>query len=135
MKLKVTKALLVGALATGLTACSDSTGTERPGMIRVAVYDNTGSGVGGAAVRLIQGTTTVEEATSSFGGSAQFQQVSPGTWLVSLTPPSGYRVPTAQANPQEITLSGGQVRDISFVIEKTPDPEKPGGGGEPGPTI
>jgi serine-aspartate repeat-containing protein C/D/E len=52
--------------------------------------DGTNPGISGVTVTLLEGTTTISSTTTNSSGNYSFSMLSPGTYTVKVTEPSGY---------------------------------------------
>lgn len=95
---------------------SDSThiDPDTRGSIRGTVTDNAGAAVPDAAVAL-SGNAQARTTTSRADGAYTFANVPPGTYTVTVTPPTGFR-PGAAGTASVTVASGAQATASAFVL-------------------
>jgi hypothetical protein len=107
-----------------LVACSDPwTETDLPdGVIRGYVRDQTPSGINGVQVALRHPggrTSRAVTYTPQYGGESGyyvFLFLPDGEYVLSVTPPSGYRIASGQQNPIHVTIMREETRTVDFTL-------------------
>ena len=117
----------------GLQACADSasrdptgpssTQSTRPptnGSIAVTVLNELGAGVAGTTVTLRSqsGGASVRETDAS--GMATFANAPAGSWQADVTPPAGHELDPAFTLPVPVTVTAGEVTNVTLRIRTTP---------------
>jgi hypothetical protein len=116
------RALEVAAVAI-LAACGGDGATEvgpdNTGSIRGTVTDNTGATVANAAVALTGNAQAARTANSGTDGVYTFANVSPGTYVLAVTPPAGFTI--GALGTTSVTVAGGaQANASAFVLDQVP---------------
>lgn len=104
----VLSVLLLGLVSVGL-AQSPPTGASA--VVSGVVVDSAGTGVPGAAVQLIDGQRVLLSTTTNQAGAFRFEKVSPGSYRVRATAPTGVGTVTVSvagtgAAPLRIVVAG-----------------------------
>lgn len=119
------KLLLGTGMVSLVLACSggssDSTGPKpppvtQPGSVQGVAKDSTGAGVAGASVSLSATGQTTLSSTTATDGTFSFSQVTPGSWTLTITPPSGYTVSGQSA--VSVSVVSSQTAQVSFTLSK-----------------
>lgn len=125
--MRTTIALAVALLSLGATfaACGgDGAPNEAvagSGSIRGTVTDNTGATVANAAVALTNASAQSARTTSSgTDGVYTFANVSPGTYTLTITPPSGFSIGSA-ASTTVTVASSAQANASTIVLTRRTD--------------
>lgn len=74
-------------------------------------------GVAGAQVGLAGPVN--RSVTTDAQGRYGFQDLAPGTYTVSLTPPSGFRLASGEVNPRSVSVAAGQTVTVDWRVERT----------------
>ena len=90
------------------------TDTATDGSIRGFITDNGGTGVVNAAVVLTGDAQAARTTTSSANGLYTFADVPAGTYVVEVTPPTGYT--TASPATTSVTVPGGAQANASPIV-------------------
>ena len=121
--MKTTRALAAIAAAVLLAACGGDGSTVGPendtGSIRGSVTDNNGAAVANAAVALTGNGQPTRAANSGLDGVYTFANVAPGTYTLTITPPSGFTI--GLAGTVSVTVaSGAQANASAWVLTRAP---------------
>jgi hypothetical protein len=114
----VSKFLKVAAVFL-LAACgvSDPIVVTANGSIRGTVTDNTGATVANASVALSGNAQAARTANSGADGMYKFVDVPPGTYTVTVTPPTGFTI--GAASTASVTVaSGAEANASAFVLTR-----------------
>lgn len=114
-----------------LVACGDPTAGPDyipTGTVAVAVRDQTGVGVSGAHVQILDPASSFvwTEGTSTSDGTVSFVSGSPpggllgGSYRASLSPPTGYVIAAGQVNPMTFTVSDKTTTRLTLLVTRTP---------------
>ena len=116
-------AAFVAAIAV-LAACGGGEPTEvlpdADGSIRGNVRDNTSAIVANAEVRLSGNAQDARTSSSGADGTYAFDNVRPGTYSLSVTPPAGFNIGVSGTTSVTVP-SGQQVNVPSFVLSRIPE--------------
>lgn len=101
--------LVIGAatmlLPAAVTACHPVVGEGRTeaGTVRLHVVDTSSRGIAGVPVTFqVPREPEIREVTDSSGRVETHG--TQGTWRITVTPPAGYSVPSAQSNPLSVRV-------------------------------
>jgi hypothetical protein len=107
-------AIVVLAVCGG---CSDPVGSAGQGSIRGTVTDNTGAAVASAEIGLSGNGQAPRTTTSGADGVYSFSNLAPGTYALTVAPPTGYTLVASGA--ASVTVAGGaQASPAPFVLNR-----------------
>jgi plastocyanin len=121
--------LQIGAVLL-LTSCIDGSGPSGQGLatIRGSIRDETGAGVFGVKIRVIN-SNIIHDIVSDSAGSFELRDVTPGVYDLNIYTPANYRLAATQQNPIPISLAELQTYRPTISVVKAPGtPAAPGVG-------
>jgi len=106
------------ALSTGCSSEVTVTPSTNVGSLAVEVVEG-GSLIAGAGVVIRSPDGEIARYTTSADRPLATSGI-PGTWTVTVTPPSTYMVLTSQPNPVAVSVSRGQRTNVRVALERAP---------------
>jgi plastocyanin len=126
----VGKSLLTLATAVGFVSCLDGTGPGGQGLatIQGAIRDETGAGVLGVKIRIIN-SNIIHDILSDSSGNFVLRDVTPGVYDLNIYTPANYRLAATQQNPIPISVAELQTYRPNISVVRAPGtPAAPGVG-------
>jgi hypothetical protein len=117
-------AVLVFSFVVFLSACGFPTAAFELGTLEVLVQDQAGTGINGVRVELLSNRSEPRDVQitpfvgASAPGEARFI-VAPAQYQIRITPPSGYTIPSNQANPVPAEVRNGQLTQVQIRLQAT----------------
>ena len=128
--LVVFKSLLTLATALLVASCLDGTGPGGQGLatIQGAIRDETGAGVLGVKIRIIN-SNIIHDILSDSSGNFLLRDVTPGVYDLHIYTPANYRLAATQQNPIPLSVTELQTYRPNIALVQSPGtPAAPGVG-------
>ncbi len=99
-----------------------------PGSIDGIVLDEEGQGLSGTGLLLTRSGESDQNATSGTDGTFSFTGLTPGSWMLAVTPPTGYEAAPNQSLSVQVDVPEGAAAEVTINLQS----EESNGNGENG---